>query len=508
MGWLRNNGERLHTVVQRYYTEASRKITRELYRSRTDIDPFVFRFMNMAFQLPNLDPEEITRRMHVTTLAVPRGLEDGATIQSIKEQIRCTTLEQLPHTRQLIFYNTSNNKAVVPSVITALEDIGFVQKDFRTAITCTPFHVNHVLHKDYCTVVFSNVYSDEVFLKIGAILPVIYEQAVPEELLNAYISCDKQQFNTVYYALVKDVEEQRQYQEMLNRLSSLEEVITSGENRIIEANIASVRNTLEDYNRALSRKAAELQDLLIRQASPLWAQENTVREFINYIKEHDLTNITKLDVNTEHRFLTVCIITPLLYWEDSLFRRYDEASTNNCVTNCDDNKRALLRNIFLDKTVGVTFHTGVTIKFATCDIERAPHALAYGDSPIGIPHSHVHYHNCWGDNKPHITRAFERADYIVMWEQMKAALSGLNIADSTVFQKFVRDLKTSCNSFCLVLKDTDETMSVAEFLNKFPNGYMPAETTPTTARRVRRENTPVVEEAEVDEVDYGEEEAW
>lgn len=497
MGWLRNNDIRLHTLVQRYYSEAAWEVTQELYRSRTTIDPHIFKFMNMAFRLPNLNPEETNRHMHVTTLATPRGLEDAAAIHAIKEQINYATLGQPAQTRHLIFYNTASNQAIMPGVITALEDIGFVQKDFRTAITCTPFHVNYVLHRAYCTVVFSNVYSDEVFLKIGAILPVIYEQAVPEELLNAYINCDKQQFNTVYYALVKDAEEQRQQQEMLNKLSSLEEVIISGETRIIETNIANIRNTIADYNDALRSKAAELQELLIRQSSPLWAaQENSVREFINYIKEHDLTNITKLDVHTGYRTLIICIITPLLYWEDNFFRRYDEASTRNCVTNCDNNKRALLRNIFLDKTVGVTFHTGVGIKFATHDIERAPNALMYGDSPIGIPHTHVHYHNCWGDNRPLIIKAFERADYIVMWEQMKAALSGLNIADSVVFQKFVADLNTSCSSSCLVLKDTGETMTVAEFLNKFPNGYMPAETTPTTARRVRRKNTPIVEDEE------------
>lgn len=509
MGWLRNDGIRLHTLVQRYYSTASMKVSQTLYRSRTDIDPCVFKYMNMAFQLPNLDPEEINRYMHVITLATPRGLEDDAAIHVIKEQLYNATLGRPAHTRQLVFYNTASNQAIMPGVITALEDIGFVQKDFRTAITCTPFHVNYVLHRAYCTVVFSNVYSDEVLLKIGAILPVIYEQAVPEELLNAYISCDKQQFNTVYYALVKDVEEQRQQQEMLNKLSSLEEIIISGETRVIEESIANVRSTLEDYNIALRNKAAELQELLIRQSSPLWAtQENTVREFTNYIKEHDLTNITKLDVNTGHRYLTVCIITPLLYWEDNFFKRYDEASTRNCVTGCDNNKRALLRNIFLDKTVGVTFHTGVTINFNTHQIERAPNILMYGDSPIGIPHSHVHHHNCWGDNRPLIIKAFERADYIVMWEQMKAALSGLNIADSTVFQKFVRDLNIDCSSSCLVLKDTGKTMTVAEFLNRFPDGYTPAETTPTTAQRVRRENTPVVEEVEHEETEETEDEVW
>lgn len=508
MVWLRNNEIRLHALVQRYYSEATVKVTQDLYRSRTDIDSYVFKFMNMAFQLPNLNPEENNRRLHVVTLATPRGLDDAAAIHSIKEQMSYTA-HVLPNARKLIFYNTASNQAIVPSAIAALEDNGFVQKNFRTAITCTPFHINYVLHKDYCTVVFSNVYSDEVLLKISAILPVIYEQAVPEELLNAYINCDKQQFNDVYYALVKDVEEQRQQQEMLNRLSSLEETIISAEAMDIATQITNVRCTLAEYNRVLHGKAAELQELLIRQSSPLWVeQENTVREFTNYIKAHDLTNITKLDVHTGHRVLTVCIITPLLYWEDSLFRRYDEAATRNCVTMCDDNKRALLRNIFLDKTVGVTFHTGVDVKFATRDIERAPNVLTYGDSPIGIPHSHVHHHNCWGDNKPLITRAFERADYIVMWEQMKAALSGLNIADSVVFQKFVADLKPSCRASCLVLKDTGETMSVREFLDKFPDGYTPVETTPTTPRRARRENIPIVEEDEVDYEEEEEEEEW
>lgn len=490
MGWLRNDNIRLHPIVQRYYSEAAIKVTQiRLYRSRTTIDPSIFRFMNMAFQLPNLNPEEISRQMYVTTLAVPRGLEEEAIIQSIKNEVGYAMIE-LPHApRQLIFYNTVNNQAVVPNIITALEDIGFVQKDFRTAITCTPFHVNYVLHKDYCTVVFSNVYSNEVLLKISAILPIIYEQEVPEELLNAYINCDKQQFNDVYYALVKDAEEQRQRQEILNKLSSLEEIIVSGEARAIEENIRRIRNTIDEYNRALRSKAVELQQLLIRQSSPFWTtQENAAKEFINYIKEHDLTNITKLNINSEYKRLTVCIVTPLLYWEDSFFRRYDEASTRNCVTSCNSSKRALLRNIFLDKTVGVTFHTAITIIFASHEVERAPNTLPYGDSPIGIPHTHVHYHNCWGDNRPLITKAFMRADYIVLWEQIKATLSGLNIADSTVFDKFVRDLNTDCSTPCLTLKDTGETMNVRTFLAKFPNGYTPIETIPTITQRTRREN--------------------
>ena len=502
MGWLKNNDTILHPIVQRYYSEASVRVTQiRLYRSRTSIDSNIFRYMNMAFQLPNLNPEEIYRYMHVTTLAVPRGLEEEDIIQSIKEEISYAILGQQNAPRQLIFYNTINNQAVVPSILTALEDIGFVQKDFRTAITCTPFHVNYVLHKDYCTVVFSNVYSDEVLLKIGAILPVIYEQEVPEELLNAYINCDKQQFNTIYYALVKDAEEQRQRQEILNKLSSLEELIVAGEASTIEANIRRLRNAIDEYNRALHNKAVELQQLLIRQSSPFWAaQEITAKAFINYIKEHDLKNITKLNVNLNYRYLTVCIITPLLYWEDSLFRRYDEASTRNCVTSCNSSKRALLRNIFLDKTVGVTFHTGITIMFGSREVKRAPDALQYGNSPIGIPHTHVHYHNCWGDNRPLITKAFTRADYIVMWEQIKATLSGLNIADSTVFDKFVRDLNTDCSTACLTLKDTGETMNVRTFLAKFPNGYMPVETTPTTTRRTRRENTPTTTVEEEEEV--------
>ena len=81
------------------------------------------------------------------------------------------------------------------------------------------------------------------FLKIGAILPVIYEQAVPEELPMLTSIVISNSFNTVYYALVKDAEEQRQQQEMLNKLSSLEEIV-SGETRTIEENITNARNTL------------------------------------------------------------------------------------------------------------------------------------------------------------------------------------------------------------------------------------------------------------------------
>jgi len=490
MGWLRNDNQIMNNIVLRYYSEAAYKLNVHLYRSRMNIDADVFKYINMAFRLPNLGPDGNTPVLSINTFAMPRGMDNADTIDAVEKQIAYSTREQLTTSRKVMFFNTSTNQAVVPDLITALKEAGFIEKDFRTALTCTPFHTNTVLQKELCVVVLSNVYTDEVFLKLGAVLPVLYEQAVPEELLNAYLSCDKQQFLDVYYALVKDVEEQKQRQEMLDKLSSLEEMIVSEEARAIDESIANVRNTIEHYNIALRNKAAELQELLIRKSSPLWAtQENSVREFINYIKEHDLTNITKLRISPGSRTLTVCIVTPLLYWEDSLFKRYDKASTTNSVTGCDDDKRALLRNIFLDGTVGVTFHTAVAINFATHEIVRSPNTLVYGTSHIGIPHTHVHYHNCWGDNRPLIIKAFGRADYIVMWEQMKATLSGLNIADSIVFDKFIRDLNTGCNTPCLTLKDTGETMNVKTFLTRFPNGYTQedsSEATNVTAPRERR----------------------
>ena len=50
MGWLRNNNIILHPIVQRYYSEASMRVTQiRLYRSRTTIDSNIFRYMNMVF---------------------------------------------------------------------------------------------------------------------------------------------------------------------------------------------------------------------------------------------------------------------------------------------------------------------------------------------------------------------------------------------------------------------------------------------------------------------------
>lgn len=56
-----------------------------------------------------------------------------------------------------------------------------------------------------------------------------------------------------------------------------------------------------------------------------------------------------------------------------------------------------------------------------------------------IPHVHIAYYNCWSGNRANAQKALQKQDLITCVETLIATVKDLNIFDSTVFSRFIRN---------------------------------------------------------------------
>lgn len=486
MPWLRNNNSQMSLDIHDIFTHASATIRTDFYRSRNPLDIELFAYLAMPFRLNVVPMNKQNTRNKFKTVAMPRGVTPDEAYNTIYSHVE-NAAYQLSNSRHILIVNTDSNQAVTPHIVEELKDQEWTEHDYRTALTCNPFHQVTVLFtkaipesplSEGHVVVFTNTISDEFILKLGAILPLLYGFIIPEAMTNAFLNCDKAAFIEAFTAEVADIIANRRRAEQDQYLNQLEEWLKTSDTARIDNDIAGKNRSIQDYESRLRQAYQQLQQLLIQKASAYWGEADTrTSEFISYIKEYDRDKITQILMDLRQDKFGIQIITELAYWDEELFKNYDKAGRGNAVTNQTPQVRALLRNIFLDRSVKVIFHTGINIHFRDGYVERWNDLLSEGTSTIGIPHTHIYHHDCWGNNRGPIEKAFRDRNYLIAWEQIKATLSGLNISDSTVFDKFVNRYMAGCDTPCLVLKGTGEKLSPNAFRAKYPDGW----TTPVAA---------------------------
>lgn len=499
MPWLRNNDAYMNQDVANVLYSAGQTVRTDLYRSRNPLDAELLSYIAMPFKLGCVPADKQMVRNRFKTVAMPRGLEPGDALTQVLYTLN-SMKTQYNGNRHVTIYNTNSNQAVCPYIIGKLKDEnGWTEHDYRTALTCNPFHSVVVLNTtqnvtEGHVVIFTNEISDEFILKLGAVLPRLYGYTIPDAITQAYLAGDKAAFYQAYLAEIAEIIANRKRAEIEQAFTRLSEWLSTNDTTRIDADLQTKERDIRQREEALRTLYRQLQDLQIRKASTFWgAVDNSIAEFINYVKEYDADKITRTVCDFHSDVFGLQLITKLCYWDEEIFRNYDTSARGNCVTERDDKTRALLRNIFLDRTVDVVFHTGIKIYFRSGTVQRYQDLLREGDSSIGLPHTHTYHHDCWGNNKPPIEKALAERNYLIAWEQIKSTLSGLNLADTIVFSKFVRAMAES-NIPCLVLKGTGEKMSPAQFRAKYPQGYNPTPVatvtevteTPTPTGPVRR----------------------
>jgi hypothetical protein len=400
MPWLRNEHTQFPDELIGVLNNASSTVRHELYRSRNPIDTGLFSYIAMLFRLPMVPADKQNTRNRFKTVAMPRGVEPQQAYDAVGSY-----LEQMQYThnysRAVLFVNTDNNQAVTPFVIEKLKEQGWEAHDYRTALACTPFHQLDVLTitqqgaTQMHVVVFTNVLNDEFILKFGGIMPLLYGYEIPEAMTNAFLECDKQAFFAAYAPIMVEILAAQRRAEQEHTLNDLTTYLSRGQQDRLERNIASKQNDITSLENSLRSSYAQLQEFLLQKSSTLWGlADNSIADFIQYIKDYDAKNITHMSFNAGYDSFNIVIVTSLLYWDEEVYKSFRASTRMNCVTEQSDAVKKLLDNIFLDKTVQVIFHTGISIHFNHCTVERNTSILSDGSSQIGIPHTHIYHHNC------------------------------------------------------------------------------------------------------------------
>ena len=490
MPWLRNNQATMSMDINDIYMQANNTVRTDFYRSRNPLDIELFSYIAMPFRLSTVPLNKQSIRNKFKTVAMPRGVTPDEAYGTVLSHIK-NAAQLLYSSRHVLIVNTDSNQAVTPHIIQELKEQGWTEHDYRTALTSNPFHQVSVLRAISTSdivlteghiVVFTNTITDEFILKLGAILPTLYGFTIPDAMINAFLNGDKAVFITAFTTEEADIIINRRRAEQYQQLHQLEQWLLTSDTTRLDNDIASKNRAIQDHESRLRQTYQALNQLLIQKASTFWGEaDNRVTEFINYLKEYDSEKITRIIIDLGQDRFSVQLITELGYWDEELFKNYDKASRSNCVTNQTPQVRALLRNIFIDRSVKVVFHTAICIHFRNGYAERYNDFLQDGNSVIGIPHTHIYHHDCWGNNRGPLEKAFNDRNYLIAWEQIKATLSGLNVSDSTVFDKFVNRYMAGCNTPCLILKGTGEKLSPTQFVRKYPEGWVPAPVNPTPA---------------------------
>lgn len=478
MPWAVNNETQLHNLVAQQQQWARTNISSSLYRSRTVID---IGTVKQAYAPLHFFGDDVAYRLRISSRAVARGIELEENVSNIKEEINSLTNSdtiRLSNTIQLRIYNTANNPTLTPAIKTMLSEEGFTERAYSGALICTPFHdvsvhITRTHLANPTIVVLTNVYTTALFFKLSVVVADIVGVEYPEDLIRAILEGDKAAYNSAFLAKIQEAQTQERDRELNSQLATLRTMLTTAETENIRREVATRQNTVNSYLSELRNAYQRLKEAQIKETSAYWGQVGErAEELITHITQHDKSSIIKLYINTAGSAIKVVFATKLLYWSEEAFTSYDVSdSTANLVTRRSKSERALLRNIFLDKTVQVLFNTGVVIDFNANEFYREQDfGQAYRIE--GLFHPHIHYANCWGDNSPLIYAALNKKDYVIAWEQIKATLSGLTITDYTIFKRFIVQLMSAEDlPGVLYIPSVDKKYTVAQFLRDYPQGY-------------------------------------
>lgn len=242
-------------------------------------------------------------------------------------------------------------------------------------------------------------------------------------------------FEKVKFEKLKKIFEQKEQQ----RLLGLENLALSTENHL-NGLLQDYRNTFEDWQKTKREITAE-------KLNP----KKDFTEIIEYLSQHKSIKIDQRTFNTSH--LIIRITTPIEYYEA------DVAKTMLEKRSIPERLKKLLWETFVENKYRIISES--VIDFALTNSTFT--ALSGDYSSNQLPHPHLASFNCFGNNKPIITKALMTNDYISAIEQTVATCKNLNFYDSAVIDKLIQIIERYYNIACFEDTKTQERISYQKY---------------------------------------------
>ena len=478
VSWLTVPSVPMPDEMSRAERTQSRRTRIDRYRSRTEV---TIEHINAALawlRLSRINGEELEQNPYqemntlYKVLPIQRGISPEEALNKVQEQLYSLVNNSYP--LNIITFNTGTAAAASEAVKNWLDrSADYTELDVAAMCTTTPTHKPHIYkHVGNQTnhtifVILNNLDTPTVLFKMmtAIMLNLILFGEQTTTFAEAWLNGNADAVYTAvgnYYAEYKSKTDARRRAKALEELSKTMVVDRTNEFRTritqLEHNIASHFVDINELNDELNKVKGEY--LLYT----LTDQEDKSEELKAFFESCG-DKIAYINFN-ENR-LYIVYRTALIYYEPDMLRRYFESNRGNCVTNAPMHIQQLLKDVFLDNKYTLLIETGACLDVRNNRIQFADPTSLMNKSRetlAGLLNPHHYYYNCWGDNQSLIVRALMDKDYIKAILTAFAAMSGLNISDTAVMEKLIREeFVYFPDTPCLKNNETGEIITINQY---------------------------------------------
>lgn len=469
-----NPSEIQNNFVQQAFSKCRSRLRISMYRTRNPIGVsdilYPFSFLFIPGGRPDADQN---RYVGFKTIATPRnmGAEDG-----VSELL--SELEGMTYDLNIVVINTINNKEVGDAFYEYLKQTGATPlEQYTTVLTQSPYHRTQLVYDTETYTdgrvlntyyLFTNKMNDIAIARLAGCM-CAYMELFGEstgDIATALIQGKQAQYETVIAAITESLINEA-FREQL--VTTLTQAGAYGRQRIIsrlQNQIDSKQNQVSSYLRTIQEHYESIRELRERL---LGAQHTSGSEdeFSAFLTAN-ADNITY--ARLESGYLYMRYRTPLLYWDEDVFKILRESSNNNPLRPDNTAKQQLIDDIFSTRRVVLWFDSAFRYNLTNPGFERRILENDFSDVPTakGLPNPHHYYYNCWGDNEPMIIEAQNKGDNVIAFAQIFAAIAGINLSDNIVLDKFIRDEWSAFKRIkCLELKETNEFISIEAYYARY-----------------------------------------
>ena len=455
---------------------AHRRTTLNVYRSRLNFDnEFIYTAFSWLW-LPIITDNTVrdTRAsFRFTTQALTRGDAAQATDEAYRAYTNICNIDGYSLT---IFNSVNNSQAATMLTERFLQEERLQQLNVRPVIT---LNVNHSIKMFTDNTgryfVISNQYTHELMFKLSAVMLNAYtpfDEEYRSALAQAYLSGAADNVINAIGNRYADIARLRQETRMVQAIENLTLSLDSGELQRIEDNIRNKEEAIRQAYAQIDQMYTQLREFqaqyLLKLTEDVSAAEEQLKTFLMSSRNH----FRYIDYNARRKQLNFVYETALIYFDQDAYDIYARSTRPNMVTNAAPALRSLLDDIFVTHMIKLHFVSGVQLNMETGDIRYLdPYSIPDTDIDVdGLSNPHHKHFNCFGDNAPQLRQAIRNKDYVSAILQAESAIAGINIADATVFRRFIEDDLTYNTAIpCLEVAATGERMTIEEYIRRYNN---------------------------------------
>ena len=451
---------------------AHRRTNLNVYRSRLNFDnEFIYTAFSWLW-LPIITDNTVrdtNTSFRFTTQALTRGDAAQATDEAYRVYTNICNIDGYSLT---IFNSVNNSQAAIMLTERFLQEERLQQLNVRPVIT---LNVNHSIKMFTDNTgryfVISNQYTHELMFKLSAVMLNAYtpfDEEYRSALAQAYLSGAADNVINAIGNRYADIARLRQEARMVQAIENLTLNLDTGELQRIENNIRDKEETIRQAYSQIDLLYANLRELqaqyVLKLTEDISAAEEQLKTFLMSSRNH----FRYIEYNVRRKQLRFVYETALIYFDQNAYDIYARSTRPNMVTNAAPAIKSLLDDIFVTRMIKMHFVSGVQLNMETGDIQYLDPYSTPDTVVDGLSNPHHKHFNCFGDNVSQLRQAVRNKDYVSAILQAESAIAGINIADATVFRRFVEyDLTCSTAIPCLEVAATGERITIEEYIRRY-----------------------------------------